>query len=106
MAGIKMSIWRGFSGIEYLYQGVAVGSELPNLPCNYIFTREEWEARKPLYIGQAENLGARIANHDKWPCLRANGVTHIHYRLNDQGEANRLAEERDLLYLHAPTCNA
>lgn len=59
----------------------------------------------PCYIGQTENLGDRLENHEKEACAKRNGATHIHVHGNGSGEKARKAEEKDLILKWQPPCN-
>jgi hypothetical protein len=72
---------------------------------NYIFCKKNAAGKwTPQYIGQTDNLGERLGRHNKRDCAVRNGATHVHAHLSGP-EANRLAEERDLIQNFNPTCN-
>jgi hypothetical protein len=93
--------WNGASGRQYAYY-------IYRLPCslstgqngNYIYTKVVNNVWVPIYIGQGD-LGDRtnIDNHHRSSCLKQKGATHIHAHKNEN-EANRTAEEQDLLAGH------
>jgi len=97
--------WTGASGSSYTYYIFPVNTSFEARAGNYIFCRETSAGRwSPQYIGQAGNLGDRLADHDKEACAKQNGATHVHARLNPV-EADRLKEEKDLILRFQPPCN-
>lgn len=98
--------WEGQSGKSYGYWIAPIDASFKDVPGNYIFAKEtkpnQWRA---VYIGQAESLKERLSNHEKEPCARRNGATHIHNHTNSAGENARRAEETDLIRKWSPVCN-
>lgn len=93
--------WTGASGRQYAYFIYT----LPRIFTtgqigNYIFTKIVNNVWVPIYIGQGD-LRERgdIDSHHRSYCLKEKGATHIHAHLNEN-EANRIAEEKDLLAGH------
>jgi len=98
--------WDGISGRENRYEIFPIGRSFKALPGNYIFAKETSPGTfVPIYIGQTKNLSERFDDHHKMPCIKRNGATHIHVRINNGGENARLAEERDLIRRWNPRCN-
>jgi len=97
--------WTGGSGKRYRYYIYPLGTRFATEPGNYIFAKEfrpgHW---LPCYIGQTENLGERLVDHEKEPCARMHGATHIHAHVN-RVSASRSAEETDLIRKWRPPCN-
>jgi len=97
--------WTGTSGKEYLYDIYPIGTDWNDVPGNYIFAREyepnKWTA---IYIGETESFKDRLPNHNELPCVKRNGGTHIHVRINRDSDA-RLKEEADLLANNKTPCN-
>ena len=98
--------WPGKSGKKYEYSMHAIGTSFKAEGGNYIFAKALGDGKhRALYVGQTENLRGRLQpSHEKWPCAKQNGMTHIHAHLN-ASKAARLAEERDLLGNMEPVCN-
>jgi len=76
-------------------------------PGNYIFAKKTsllggWT---PVYIGETDDLAKRLPKHDKLPCVKRNGGTHIHVHFTSGGTQVRRAEEADLLANFDPPCN-
>lgn len=98
--------WPGLSGKEYEYWVYPIGATFKKEPGNYIFAKvtpdNKWA---PCYIGQTEDLDARLGNHEKEACAKRHGATYIHAHLTAGGESVRKAEERDLSQLWKPPCN-
>ncbi len=102
----KTNTWVGQHGSEYEYWIYPIDMDnFKEEGGNYIFAREislgEWT---PQYIGETSNLNERLGNHEKKPCARRNGATHIHAHLNSN-EFTRLSEEQDLIDAWSPICN-
>lgn len=98
--------WLGASGTQYKYWIYPISTSFEEKPGNYIFAKQTrpgyWS---PCYIGQTENLGDRLANHEKESCAKRNGATHIHVHENVNGERPRKVEEKDLILKWQPPCN-
>lgn len=104
-------IWTGNSGTQYRFFVYPIGAPLRDEDGNYIYARVSrvepngkkwWTA---VYIGEG-NLAERsdLDRHHKGSCIVRNGATHFHCHLNAD-DADRLAEEGDLLAEHATACN-
>jgi hypothetical protein len=89
--------WIGESGTSYkFYIWDLPVSFNENQNGNYIYSKKNTEGKwVPVYIGQGD-LKDRSEHHHKATCISSKGATHIHVHLNSK-EADRLAEERDLL---------
>jgi len=99
--------WPGASGKQYKYWIYPIGTAFRSEPGNYIFAKEtspgRWHA---VYIGESEDLGDRLtSSHEKLPCVRRNGGTHVHSHTTAGGQTVRRAEEADLIANCAPPCN-
>ena len=88
----------------YKYEVYPIGTELTAVPGNYIFAKQIDIGWEPLYVGETGDLYNRLPNHEKLPCVNANGGTHVHVRFNSN-EQSRRDEESDLIALYNPTCN-
>lgn len=99
-------LWAGASGTQYKYWILDMDASLKDQPGNYIFAREVSPGRwVPLYIGETDSLRRRLADHEKLPCVRRNGGTHIHAHTSSSDEDVRRAEESDLIKKWDPPCN-
>lgn len=106
MADENTCWWPGASGKTYKYWYYPYGSALKAEPGNYIFAKQNAEGRwVPLYIGQTDDLKARVADHEKRKCALDNGCTHIHAHISSADEGIRLAEETDLRHNYSTPCN-
>jgi hypothetical protein len=98
-------IWVGRSGARYAYKVFPPGTEWYDLPGNYVFARlladGRWQA---IYVGQTDSFKNRLPCHEKLPCARLHGFTHIHAHVN-QFQFARMNEETDLVRGHNPPCN-
>ena len=98
MADKESVVWKGASGRSYTYYVYAMPAGLNDgQDGNYVYAKRLDGRWQPIYIGQGD-LGERtdINAHHQSRCLKTKGATHVHARKNG-GEADRLAEERDLL---------
>lgn len=98
-------LWTGKSCQQYKYWIYPLGTEFDEKPGNYVFAKETQPGYlATVYIGQANNLKTRLGNHEKEQCARRNGGTHICAHTSGT-EAQRLAEEKDLIQNYKPVCN-
>ena|SRR5208283_4218907 len=98
--------WPGKSGTQYKYWIHPIGTSFKEVPGNYIYAKETSTGGfVPCYIGQTENLGNRLSNHEKETCAKKNGATHIHAHTSGDGDQTRQAEEEDLIFKWQPPCN-
>ena len=71
----------------------------------YIFAGKtgptDWTA---YYVGQTEDLGSRLQNHEQWPSAVRHGATHVHTLVVPQ-EASRLLYEQLLIQNLQPVLN-
>jgi predicted GIY-YIG superfamily endonuclease len=105
MAETQTFQWSGKSGKEYKYWIYPINTEFKDSPGNYIFAKEAKPGHwSPVYIGQTNSLNTRLSAHEKEACAKRNGATHIHAHMSG-GEAERLAEEKDLITRWKPPCN-
>lgn len=99
-------MWLGASGKTYKYWITPIDTSYKDEPGNYIFAKESSPGKwTPLYIGETKSLCDRLANHDKLPCVKRYGGTHIHTHTASSDQAVRKAEESDLLAKWDPPCN-
>jgi hypothetical protein len=97
--------WPGKSGTQYQYWIYPFGTTFKAAPGNYVYAKLTTSGWVPVYMGQTGDLSARLANHEKDAEARRNGATHIHAHTASAGEAQRCAEERDLITRWQPICN-
>ena len=104
-----MSIWKG-TITDYEYEDHQLtwgggGGGWPRLGANYIFSRFEGGGYTAIYIGQTDDLGSRMASHEKIECIKGHRATHIHVRYNWHRDS-RLHEESVLISRYHPLCNS
>ncbi len=98
--------WPGKSGRKYLYWVYKLPLNIRDDPGNYIFAKENSPGKwTPVYIGETKDLSERFDDHHKMPCIEQNGATHIHVRVNKDGERARRAEVATLIAEWHPPCN-
>ena len=97
--------WIGASGQHYIYTVYDLDAGWADVPGNYIFAKGAVPGQSAsLYIGETSSFQTRIPGHEKWPCVRRYGVTHIHAHTNTNAQA-RLREEADLIAAGPSPCN-
>ena len=97
--------WPGKSGKQYKYWISQIGGGFKDEPGNYIYAKDTPTGWFPLYIGETSSLKDRLADHEKEPCAKQNGATHVHSHTEHGGEAIRRIEEEDLVEKWHPVCN-
>ena len=75
--------------------------------CRYNETEDKVTLDKLIYIGEAEDVNDRIANHEKWPEWRRYVPTgsEICFSFTDVASPDRERAEAALIYHHKPPCN-
>lgn len=89
---------------KYVYEVHPLNTKFKNVGGNYIFAylgNGGWYA---VYVGQTNDLGVRLTDHEKQPQAIKNGATHILVHANSSEQA-RLAEEADIVAFSQPPCN-
>ena len=99
--------WSGASGKQYKYWIDDINTSFKDEPGNYIYAKEISPDRwVPIYIGETDSLKDRLSsNHEKLPCIKRHGGTHIHAHTSSSDEDIRRAEEADLIEKWNPPCN-
>ena len=99
-------MWLGKSGKEYKYWIHEMDTSFKDEPGNYLFAKQTSPGKwTPVYIGETESLKDRLSNHDKLPCVKRHGGTHIHAHTTPGGQKVRRDEEGDLIAKWDPPCN-
>ena len=70
----------------------------------YIFTYDDGQYWRPLYVGQTNDFSTRIPSHERFEEAVRNGATHIHAVVVEQ-QANRDRWEKLLISAHLPPLN-
>lgn len=108
MTKISDATFVGASGTKYTFSVYTTDTEFSNIGAVYVFTKRTVSNDKGshtlLYIGETGELGNRISNHEKWPCVNRNGCNAICVHAED-GDAKRLEIEGDLLEANDTPCN-
>ena len=98
--------WPGISGKVYRYWSAEFTEAFKDEGGNYVFVKPSGiNAYLPVYIGQADSLKTRLANHERIAEAKRAGATLIMSHTTPNGEQARLAEERDLIAKWAPVLN-
>jgi hypothetical protein len=104
MAAQETCTWIGASGTKYTYYIHPRHPQInPDQLGNYIYAKKNGDGLwMPVYIGEGDLSVRCSTSHHQHTCIDSKGATHVHMHLNPN-EANRLAEETDLLkrYLNA-----
>ncbi len=102
----RTMMWPGKSGTEYKYWIHGMETSFKDEAGNYIFAKETSPGNwTPVYVGETESLKDRLSNHDKLPCVKRHGGTHIHAHTKPGGQSVRRDEEADLIERWDPPCN-
>jgi hypothetical protein len=100
--------WLGASGRTYKYWNlstIAAGT-IQAVGGNYCFAKQLPNGNYlPVYFGVADDLNARITNHDRLAEAVALGATYVMAHTTPAGEQARLDEERDLIQFWNPMLN-
>jgi hypothetical protein len=100
--------WQGKSGTSYRYWFLAnvTAAGIQTVAGNYAFVKRLPNGNfVPLYFGVAENLSARISNHERWDDAVRAGMTHVMAHTTRGGEKVRCDEEIDLIQQWHPPLN-
>lgn len=91
-------------GVNVPYYIHPIGTSYFSVPGIYLFVAWSGSSWMPIYIGQTNDLQARLTNHPQEKAARAKGATHILTRIvNTQAERDR--EEVYLIGRFKPVCN-
>lgn len=91
-------------GNTYVYYAHPIGTSFKSEGGNYMFAYQRGNVWYPAYVGQTNNLNARISNHEKLPTAIRHGATHVLSHLNASEQA-RKTEEAELIAWLRPVCN-
>jgi len=106
MTDLGIIEWEGTSGKKYKYWIYKIDTTFEAVAGNYVFARNiDQKYWQPVYIGQTSDLSERFDDHHKMPCIKQEEATHIHVHKSSDNEAERLAEESDLVKKWNPICN-
>ena len=100
--------WTGKSGKKYRYEFLnnITAAGINPVSGNYAFVKQLPNRNFiPLYFGQAENLQARLPNHERWEEAKRLGATYVMAHSTQGGDAVRCAEEIDLIQQWQPPMN-
>jgi hypothetical protein len=106
MAKVGSTVFFGVSRQAYAFEVWTLDSSFNDVAVVYVFAKPTHAAGlyQPVYIGETGQLGTRLTNHEKWPCVRREGATllAVHHEPNAQ---TRLNKEADLRAQYDPACN-
>ena len=94
----------GKSGTAYQFYVLNPGQELLRIGAVYVFLNYQNYKPVPLYIGETTNLKERISNHEKLPCVKRHGYTHLAI-MHVPNVYERLQIETDLIRAYNTPCN-
>ena len=104
-------IFEGASGKRYPFTSYTTNTSFPDVGAVYIFTRRRLDSDGIykytfLYVGETEELGTRIKNHEKWPCVNRYNCNSICVH-REENSSERLKKETDLINWgdSRPPCN-
>ena len=101
--------WTGATGKTYRYwflENPRTPSAIQSVAGNYAFVKRLPNGNYiPIYFGIADDLQARIPNHERWSDAIRAGATHVMSHTTPAGASAREAEERDLIQQWNPPLN-
>ena len=102
----------GESGKRYNnFTAYTTNTSFNDVSAVYIFTRRYLDSDGTnkyvsLYVGETRELGERIRNHEKWPCVNRNNCNSICVLRVEDNKSKRLAIQNDLIWENSPPpCN-
>lgn len=105
---IAIMTFTGKSGNEYAFNTYDKNTTFNEVSAVYVFVKRytsgDQHYQQALYIGETNELGTRISNHETWPCVNKKGCTHIGIMLMPEQE-DRLDAETDLRDKYRTPCN-
>jgi len=96
MANEPQVVWTGVSGKQYTYWVYPRHPGINKALGNYIYAKVVGDRYQAVYIGQGDLSVRATDDHHRTSCIDSKGATSVHMHTN-ASEADRLAEERDLL---------
>lgn len=97
--------WYALSGRAFDFAVHSPSTSWIDAPAIYIFAKyvgSQWVA---LYVGEANNLQARLIGHEKWETAVLLGMIGVHVLFHHGTEAERKADESDLIAALNPPLN-
>ncbi|MDE2134485.1 MAG: GIY-YIG nuclease family protein [Alphaproteobacteria bacterium] len=108
MGKIATATFSGESGTDYSFNVYTSDTTFKDISAVYIFTKRTEKDNKGthelLYIGESDQLGTRIANHEKWDSVNKHGCNCICVHAID-GDKARVKAETDLRNGNITLCN-
>jgi hypothetical protein len=108
MDKIADATFTGASGTQYSFAVYPLNTSFGDVGAVYIFTKrtatQDNGTHKLLYIGESGELGTRISNHEKLPCVNQHGGNCICVH-GDNSQDSRRNKESDLISHYDPPCN-
>ena len=102
----------GASGTRYKFNAFTKNTSFGDFSAVYIFTRRQLDSDgtykyRFLYVGESEELGTRIDNHEKWACVNRYDCNSICTHLVENDKSKRVAIQNDLINwgTSRPPCN-
>lgn len=98
--------WQGRSGTWYVHSVFPLSLGTFVAGANYIMVQRLSDgSRKPIYVGQSENLRDRLPRHEKLLAAQLLGATELHVHVLAQTDAERFRIETDLRHGHPAPLN-
>lgn len=109
MAVIEKDItFVGDSGKRYDFTAYTTNTPFNDVSAVYIFTRRGDDGKyRFLYVGETEELGKRIRNHEKWTCVNRYNCDSICIHRVENNKTKRVTIQNDLINWgdSRPPCN-
>jgi predicted GIY-YIG superfamily endonuclease len=98
--------WPGQSGKTYRYWSGELTGSYKDEGGNYMYVKRLANGNYlPVYIGIADSLKDRLANHDRLEEAKREGASLLMTHTTPAGELARIAEEKDLIQRWNPVLN-
>lgn len=108
MSTVPTVTFTGVSGKKYDFKVYPKNTKFPNIGAIYILSKRTvvngQGSHELLYIGETEELGSRLSNHEKWPCVNRLGCNVVCVKTQNDRRF-RLAIEADIRKKYDPPCN-
>jgi hypothetical protein len=106
MPSLGQYIFVGHSRTRYIFEVYPLDANFKDdFAAVYIFSRPiDTHTQVPICVGETEQLGIHIRNHEKWACIRRNDAACICIHA-DSSKRSRKAKAQDLITRYDPACN-
>lgn len=97
--------WNGDNGKQYKYEIYPIRTTFTEGPANYVFARKASDGFHNVYAGETGDLSERFDDHERMPCIKREGATHVTMHPSSAVKSQRLEEETAIRRYYNPPCN-